>query len=440
MTTRPVLFADVLPAAIVALDRAGVARGDAVLVRDLSGRIRAALDLERKDADASRMQRLDEDLGLLGAYSETRGARILFRGDLLDPDIVFRNPGIQEVAPPEYSGEPVRLLDRQLVGEDWLRTGVSSDIPRLVFYGFKGGVGRSTAVAVAAYHLASKGKRVLLLDLDLESPGLSALVLPQDSRADFGLVDWLVEDAVEQGDLILPRLVASSPMGQETPGAIRVVSAVGGNTDPTTYLAKLARAYADVGRPGRVDRFAERLARLVTALEAEEKPDVVLIDSRAGLHDLAAISVVGLSTMAYLFATGSPQSWQGYRLLFSHWRSYPRALVAIRDRLTMVHALFPETDQVARAQRFREDSCNLFADTVYETAAPGAGPGDDVFNFDPNDESAPHWPVRVLWNSRFQEFDPMTRDRGILTEALTNATFGELLERITDEVESSRHE
>ncbi len=52
--------------------------------------------------------------------------------------------------------------------------------PRLVFHGIKGGVGRSTAIAMLAYHLAKKGKNVLLIDFDLESPGLSGLMLPPD--------------------------------------------------------------------------------------------------------------------------------------------------------------------------------------------------------------------------------------------------------------------
>jgi MinD-like ATPase involved in chromosome partitioning or flagellar assembly len=41
-----------------------------------------------------------------------------------------------------------------------------------VFYSFKGGVGRSTALAQAALGLASRGRRVLMIDADFEAPGL----------------------------------------------------------------------------------------------------------------------------------------------------------------------------------------------------------------------------------------------------------------------------
>src|SRR3954454_2367247 len=40
------------------------------------------------------------------------------------------------------------------------------------FYSYKGGTGRSMALANVAWLLASSGKRVLAIDWDLEAPGL----------------------------------------------------------------------------------------------------------------------------------------------------------------------------------------------------------------------------------------------------------------------------
>jgi cellulose biosynthesis protein BcsQ len=40
------------------------------------------------------------------------------------------------------------------------------------FYSYKGGVGRSMALANAAHILAQFGLRVLMIDFDLEAPGL----------------------------------------------------------------------------------------------------------------------------------------------------------------------------------------------------------------------------------------------------------------------------
>src|SRR5229473_1921955 len=44
------------------------------------------------------------------------------------------------------------------------------------FYSYKGGVGRSMAVMNVAYTLAGRGRHVLVVDMDLEAPGLSGFL------------------------------------------------------------------------------------------------------------------------------------------------------------------------------------------------------------------------------------------------------------------------
>jgi MinD-like ATPase involved in chromosome partitioning or flagellar assembly len=44
------------------------------------------------------------------------------------------------------------------------------------FYSFKGGVGRTLALANVGYVLASWGRDVLMVDADLEAPGLSVFL------------------------------------------------------------------------------------------------------------------------------------------------------------------------------------------------------------------------------------------------------------------------
>ena len=52
------------------------------------------------------------------------------------------------------------------------------------FYSFKGGVGRSMALMNVAYTLAGWGRHVLVVDMDLEAPGLSGFLHRSEELAE----------------------------------------------------------------------------------------------------------------------------------------------------------------------------------------------------------------------------------------------------------------
>ena len=67
----------------------------------------------------------------------------------------------------------------------------------VAFYSFRGGVGRSTALGLVAGILATeKKRRVVILDFDLEAPGISILLEPdieQFSQENYGVLDYLYQ-------------------------------------------------------------------------------------------------------------------------------------------------------------------------------------------------------------------------------------------------------
>lgn len=413
------------------------------IIRDIYGRLRFAVDCTAADFPPEARQYLEATQSSLSPYATS--GDLLFRESFSFPERVFGSPdwhrtivslGVNE--DDEALGETeVMLLDRQVTGQDWLKpTEEATGHPhRMVFFGLKGGVGRSTALCMVAWGLAEAGKRVLLVDFDLESPGLSGLVLPAERVAEFGVMDWLIEDAVGQGDGVLGTMVSASPLGETTQGAVRVAAAMG--QQESDYMAKLARAYADVPGPQGPQRMGARLRRMVEALEAQEKPDVVLIDSRAGLHDLAAAAITGLADTALLFATDSEQTWQGYRQLFTHWQQRPDVVRHVRERLAIVRALTPKSDREVGVQRFQRRAYELFAETLYDAIPPNTAESDaDYFHPSPTDEAAPHFSVLVDWDERFQEFDPNLRpEQGGATDAQVHATFGTLIQWVLRRIE-----
>src|SRR5579862_429745 len=67
----------------------------------------------------------------------------------------------------------------------------------ITFYSFKGGTGRSMALANIAWILAAAGRRVLAVDWDLEAPGLHQYLHPflldPESTATDGVIDFVTE-------------------------------------------------------------------------------------------------------------------------------------------------------------------------------------------------------------------------------------------------------
>src|SRR2546427_7043546 len=61
------------------------------------------------------------------------------------------------------------------------------------FYSFKGGTGRSMALVNAAVELVKAGRRVLIVDFDLEAPGLDTFNLPRPQTPTKGIVDFVLK-------------------------------------------------------------------------------------------------------------------------------------------------------------------------------------------------------------------------------------------------------
>lgn len=272
----------------------------------------------------------------------------------------------------------VRLADRRIVGADWLRAPVeqADGPPRFVFASIKGGVGRSTALAVTAAHLAFQGMKVLVLDLDMEAPGLGWMLLDDDTRPEFGVIDALVENGVSGWDnFFLADLVSPSPLADNR-GRIDVAPAFGkrSQNNPGEVLAKLSRAYLeDVRDEGGADTILDQVRDLVERLTERERYDAVLIDARAGLHETTAASIMGLGAEVLLFGLNEPQNFYGYAALLSHLARFmptdgspPEWL----DRLTMVHGK-AESGEEGASITFPEACRNLFqgAGLLHATSA-----------------------------------------------------------------------
>ncbi len=363
--------------------------------RDLNGRVRLILD-EKWESDTAAKEVLRELTGRiyaeLGPHAYPPDQALLFEPDVenfLKEETSFRLEGVDKVY----------IVDRLAMEGDWADiTPPKENAYRIVFFSIKGGVGRSTAIAATAWALAERDKRVMVLDLDLESPGLSASLLPADRQPAHGITDWLVEDLVNNGDEVFENMVATSELSRK--GEILIVPAHG--KTPGEYVAKLGLAWmSKVDSDGWREGWSKRLGRVFDALEKQWVPDVVLIDSRAGIDEVASacLTDLGASTIL-LFAIDGDQTWSGYRILFQHWRKMD-VVREIRERLQLVGAMIPETGTVGYLENLRERAWNLFSEELYDEVSPGQLLDESGWNFDVADEDAPHYPWIVRWHRGF---------------------------------------
>lgn len=400
------------------------AMGPILVNRDLNGRVRLVVsEVCRSTPDAVKVlhcitQKMHDALGA-HAYPPERAV-------LYEPDVnavVAGLPTYPLELGKDVSLEGVRVVDRLATESNWSSIApVSSRASRVVFFSIKGGVGRSTALAATAWALAQAGKRVLVLDLDLESPGLSSALLPSDRRPQFGIADWLVEDLVGNGDAVIPDMWATSTLARD--GEIWVVPAHG--RDPGEYVSKLGRVWMSTVQPdGTRQNWSQRLHRLIEKLEDLHQPDVILIDSRAGIDEVASSCVTDLGAgLVLLFAIDGEQTWSGYSILFKHWLKSGVA-EEIRKRLQLVGAMIPDVDSAAYFDGLRERGCDVFND-LYDEIPAGHDMG-QFWSFDEHEEGAPHYPWAIKWHRGFAALRSLHSRLEVVDGAEVNAIFGPLV-------------
>lgn len=433
---HPIRFDDSLPQLVASLNAAYVgdlAAAAPIVIRDFEGRLGVILDV----APAADLDRLNSAVAeSLGPYAR--------------PDAAVRGrdaPGVSRIIEEAHAapvltidGVSIRLLDRRIVGADWMAGPVlkPGKIPRIAFVSIKGGVGRSTALSIAATYLAQAGLRVLAVDLDLEAPGLGATLLKPEELPTYGVVDWLVENGISGTDSTF----RADCIGKSSLlDGISVVPAFGNQTmtHPADALAKIARASLEDIRDGEPVPLRVQLQEMFGSFEATGDYDVVLIDGRAGLHETTAAPVLGLGAKVLLFGINEPQTFQGYALLLAHIRERLPGGAEWEENAFFVQAKADPGDGEVAQERFNA----LWAVDEGPFAQPEKlGPDDLDLVWADNNTPTPllQDPVpllRILNDERYRSFNPVG-NRVQLDERLVRSTFGDLLDWLDEQMELSK--
>ena len=149
----------------------------------------------------------------------------------------------------------------------------------IAFHSFRGGNGKSSIAANVAGLLAAQGRRVGVIDADLQSPGMHVLLGQAGKKIDHTLNDFLL------GNCGIHQLAidVTAGLGQPVPGQLFLVPA---SVNPGAMAQVLSQGYE-----------AQRLTQSFHELANLLQLDVLLIDTHPGLNEEALLTMRAAQTL-----------------------------------------------------------------------------------------------------------------------------------------------
>ena len=253
----------------------------------------------------------------------------------------------------------------------------------ITFYSYKGGVGRTTTLAMTALQLARIGKKVVVVDLDLEAPGVSTLLKPEMDYPKYGVVDFLIEVENCPAEIDINEYVYSvnnKKLIGHTGGEVLVMQAANlqkGKVDD--YYNKLSRI--DFNMPKYLDK-ENPIEKLLVLLKEEYHPDFIFIDSRAGIHDIGGLALLRYSDEVVPVFYGNEQNMLGLKFIL------PK-IIEFDIPFYLINSPMPASEEEAEVELeyYLRSSFEILEQNGYFKDIP------DIF-----DQSSPHYPLSIRYD------------------------------------------
>jgi MinD-like ATPase involved in chromosome partitioning or flagellar assembly len=178
----------------------------------------------------------------------------------------------------------------------------------ITFYSYKGGVGRTLAAANFAVYLAKLGLKTVVIDFDLEAPGIDAkfplLKVPADQR---GILDYILDYQLNNEDpgSVEPICLQVPIESSESNLPLWLIPA--GQYLSEKYYRKLSQldwSFIFSEERDGVAFFQQFLAHIRQELQA----DFVIIDSRTGITEIAGLCTQQLADEVVMLSSLSSES------------------------------------------------------------------------------------------------------------------------------------
>lgn len=231
----------------------------------------------------------------------------------------------------------------------------------VAFYSYKGGVGRTLLLANTAQFLAMSGRNVVVLDLDLEAPGLhyklgNSETLPRARSGTLrGSVDALL--GILENDRHVPtirEMAVRLDLHSRPGGSLMLIPA--GSAPSANYWATLERLTAALHANRKNGGLAEAVLELQARIADELNPDFLLVDSRTGITELGGLATSLMADRVICMTTSAPESVQGTRVVSEALSAAPRLASQRPLRVSFLITRVPSgSTRAAKIERIREE-------------------------------------------------------------------------------------
>ena len=209
----------------------------------------------------------------------------------------------------------------------------------VTFYSFKGGAGRSMALMNIAIEMAKSGNRVLVVDFDLEAPGLETFNLPRPKTETRGLVDFVQSYLTYRKAPDVAGFLYKSAVQLGSHGELWIMPAGLQDSNYATRLSAINWRSLYAKQDGYF-LFEDLKLQWQSYID----PDYVLIDSRTGYTDVGGICTRQLPDSVVCLFFPTEQNLQGLRKVVGRIRNENKPPREKNIRLLFVNSNIPDLD------------------------------------------------------------------------------------------------
>jgi cellulose biosynthesis protein BcsQ len=219
----------------------------------------------------------------------------------------------------------------------------------ITFYSYKGGVGRSLALVNVATLLSKWGKKVLMVDWDLEAPGLQNFFVPYLQDTDWskqkGVLDFLWAKQKKQPAPWQDWVLSFSTKISAVPLHLLISGKPNGDYSDQLRSFNVSQFYKEHDGAHVIENFRKELLAAY---------DYVLIDSRTGVTDFGGICTIQMPDILVMLLTATEQGLNGTARIAEKAQAAHAALPFDREKLLIfpLPSRFDSTPEFETSRRW----------------------------------------------------------------------------------------